>query len=171
MKSIIQSLTAPYGERTPYIRKKAEYAAVFMILILFVMLLILGTELFSFGFSRVKIITTLGFVSGFGLLFLLLRKGKLEWSLNLLILSGFLRCLMVMEYYLTIQFYSTALLVILTIGVIHIRRYQLYFSYAVFWGLLLVRLFLYRNSPVFMPLEEAPPIRPCTACSFSPYSS
>jgi len=146
MKKLITFLTTPYADRSHYIKRKAEYSAVFMILILFVMISILSVELFSFGFSRVKVETTLGFIGGFAVLFILLKRGYLEASVNLLILSGFLRCMMIFNNTPEIQLYSMVFLILLTIGVVHIKHYQLFFSYCLSLLVFVIRMMMSTSS-------------------------
>jgi len=145
MRKLIAFLTTPYDDNSHFVKRKAEYSAIFMILIMIVIVSILGTELISYGFSRMKIWITMCFVFSFIFLFILLKKGFLEASLDLLILAGFSRCVMIMNSFPGIQFYSMVFLILLSTGVVHIKHYQLYFSYALSLVFFVIRLFMYTN--------------------------
>ena len=140
MKRIMIFLTRNYRESDYYIRKKAKYTALFLMQILICVLMILAAESIVGGIVPNQTAAAAGFVSAFLSFFYLLKKGHLELCLDLMILSGVTRCLMIVHYQDSAQFYIISLLIILTAGVIHTRKYQLYLSYGSICSLYLIKV-------------------------------
>ncbi len=143
MRNIIKYFTYAYYDEKLYKRKKAEYSVTFICLILLVMLVILSTELIVEGFSAYKVIQTILFMFIFITLLFLIRAKKLELAINILIISGIFRCGILYFYTDAFQFYTTSLLIVLSAGVVHVRRYQLYIIFTVFPIVFLVKIKLY----------------------------
>lgn len=139
-----------------YLQKKSEYTYIFLWMILSVMVLILMTEMITEGFSSVKLLITSGFILYFSLLFLLVRKGYLERAVNLLIFAGTARCLQIFFYQYAIQYYLTSILIIFSIAVVHVKKYQRAIVYIIVAGSWILKIIaVYNNSASDSMFEES----------------
>lgn len=131
MNRLIDYITCNYQETDYYQKKKAEYTVNLLVLIIMAMMVILTTETALVGNSFYKMTSMLVFIMIFFWMLWLIKRGLLEHAINILIVAGFLRELMIYFYKTPYQFYATAFLIVLTIAVVHIKTYQLYVSYSI----------------------------------------
>lgn len=133
-------MTSVYDRMPDYDRKKARYTAFFMaILVLYIIpAIILDSILGSFTITGLA--SSLAYYGIIALLFLFLKRGHIHFVTNVLMIAGFVKAL---EYFFIVEafvFYVHIALALLMAAAIHVRKYQLYISYFLFNGLLILRI-------------------------------
>lgn len=111
-----------------YKRRKAEYSIYFILVMLAAVLVIIMTEMFL-GENM-----TASFIKGgiscatFLLVLFLIYKGRYEIGINVLIALGFARLTMLYSFEFPLQFYLMTVVVVLSIHVIYIKKYQIHIT-------------------------------------------
>jgi len=117
-----------YKDKDFFIRKKAEYSFPFVIVMMLAILVIVITEFFILEDTlRAVIIGGISLLA-FGVVFAFLYVGKYETGLNLMIGLGFVRLFLIFGYTTPFQFYAMMALVLVSVNVLYIRKYQIYFT-------------------------------------------
>lgn len=140
-------LLRKYNSDKFFIKKKAKYTFFFTLLLFFASLTIMITDAFFTGFTWPKFFETATFLILFLLLFFLLQNRKLELCINLLMLSGFLRCGILFYYKQPVQYISMLFLIILALAITHVKKYQLFSGFIIAYTAFLTRLiYLYTHT-------------------------
>jgi len=145
MNRYIEKLTEHYSEQNHYMKKKAEYTAILVCMIIVTMLTIMAIEIAIVGYTLPKLLSMLVFVVAFFFLMFLIRIKLLEEAVNCLIIAGFIRELMVYFYETPFQFYAMTFLIVLTAAVVHVKKHQLFAAYTITGALLVYKVFQYHQ--------------------------
>ncbi len=121
--------TKNYGDQDYFLTKKAEYSVTLIHYLFIAVSVSTFLEVNLVGTLYLYLPITIGLVLGFGFMLWLIRIKQLELSINLLIIAGFIRFFMIYSYPTPFQFYVMCLLNVVTIAVIHVKRYQCYIIY------------------------------------------
>lgn len=123
--NLINYLTRRYEEQSYYIHRKAQYSVVLICISIAAMITILILEAFLVSYTPGKLISAIVFVLGFILLLSIIKVGRYELAVNLLITASMARSLMIYFYPTPFQFYVMGILSMITIAVIHTKNYQI----------------------------------------------
>ncbi len=134
-------LTHSYQTSSTYIRKKAEYTAYFLTIVLIAMIVIMALEGFFIGYTPTKLIETGGFIIAFMGLYTLFYKGHIDITISLLIIAGLGRTIMIMWYPEAFQFYMMTALCLITIAVVQTHKLQYYLGLFGFSALFIIRVY------------------------------
>jgi len=124
-KKYISWYTTSYQDEDYFIRRKAEYMVSLMHYLILAVSIITVLEFLFVEFSLYALISGIVALLFFGIILLLLKKKHLNSAINLLIVSGFMRLLMIYFYPTPYQFYVMSLVNILIIAVIHTNKKQI----------------------------------------------
>jgi diguanylate cyclase (GGDEF)-like protein len=124
LMSIIDKFTEIYSDKNFYLRKKAEYSFFFVLTMLGAILLIVITEIFLKEDIILSMIRGSATVTVFALTLYLIYKGFYEAGVNLMIVLGFVRLLMIINYSTPFQFYAMVVVILISVNVIHSKNYQ-----------------------------------------------
>lgn len=117
-----------YKDKDFFIIKKAEYSFPFVIVMMLAILVIVTTEFFILEDTlRAVIIGGISLLA-FCVVFAFLYVGKYETGLNLMIGLGFVRLFLIFGYTTPFQFYAMMALILVSVNVLYIRKYQIYFT-------------------------------------------
>lgn len=127
--------TKNYKSSDYYLKKKAEYSLNFILIMLFAIIIILATEMIlqeDFLASLIK-----GGVSAgtFLVVLFIIFKGRYELGVNIMILLGFSRLMTIFFFDTPFQFYAMSVVVLLSVSVIHYKKYQFVMTNTVVLGL------------------------------------
>lgn len=121
-------LTKNYEHKNFYLQKKAEYSYQLIFVMLCAIIFILMTEFILHENIVNAGIKSLVSIAMFGLVFLLIYKGFYEIGINLMILLGFSRLIMLFNYDSLIQFYIMMAMNLIAVSVIYCKQYQTVFT-------------------------------------------
>lgn len=142
MSDIIEMILSAYGNERFYDQKKAEYLIRFIpLLMVYLLLSIVISQMFSDnGYSEV--LQGLSFAIILLIMVFLIYGKRVEWAVNVLIVTGLLKGLMLVREPVALHFNIYIFIMLLVTAVVHVEKYQLYFSFAVFNGALVYRMIM-----------------------------
>ncbi len=124
-KEYISWYTTSYQDEEYFIRRKAEYMVSLIHYLILAVSVITILEFLFVEFSLYALISGFIALSLFGSILLLLKQKHLHSAINLLIVAGFMRLLMIYFYPTPYQFYVMSLVNVLIIAVIHTNKKQI----------------------------------------------
>lgn len=122
---MLQKLTKNYPEEKFFIKRKAEYSFVLISIMISTILVILCTEYLLNENFTLSLIKGLVSIVLFIVVFILIYKGHHQLGINLMILLGFSRLVMVFNFTTPIQFYTMLSLILIAVNVIHTHKIQI----------------------------------------------
>lgn len=112
------------------LQRKAEYTFVFLSLLTPYILATIALKMITTGIETRELYFNLFFVSLLPVNFLLLKKGKTDLTINMMILLGIFKAFELMLRLNDIQFFVHMFLVLIAAGAVHTKKYQLVTVYA-----------------------------------------
>lgn len=142
MNSFISTLLVGYDQESFYYKKKAEYTLQFVgLLLLYLIFSIFVSQVLNDnGYSDVL----QGLLFTMALMFVatMVYFKKIEWAINLLIIAGLARGLLLIREPVALHFNTHIFVLLIVTAAVHVEKYQLYFSYMLFNGALVGRIVL-----------------------------
>lgn len=123
--TLITYLTSIYNSKDYYTKRKAEYSVVLIFISIIAMITIMIIEGIIVSYTLFKLVSSIIFILGFIVLLALIKYGYFELAVNLLIVASLIRSMMIYFYPTPFQFYVMGILSMLTVAVIHVKRYQI----------------------------------------------
>jgi len=123
-KNYLDWFTISYEDDDYFIKRKAEYAATLIHGLILSVIIVMAIEIAMVGYTAYNLISTVAVFILFGSILMLIRNNRLDSGINLLIIGGFLRLLMIYFYPTPFQFYVLAMVNIVIIAVIHTKISQ-----------------------------------------------
>lgn len=117
-----------YHSKDYYIKRKAEYSFIIIMVMLVAILIIIATEILLKEDLVPSLIKASVSTATFLLALVVIYKGWYELGVNIMITLGFARLIMIAEFDTPFQFYAMACLVLIAVNVIHYKKYQAYIT-------------------------------------------
>lgn len=140
MSNFFKTLLIGYDQEKFYYKKKAEYTFQFVgLLLIYLMFSIFISQLFNdHGYSDV--LQSLLFTMALMLVAMLVYFRKIEWAINLLIIAGMARGLVLIREPIALHFNTHIFIMLVVTAAVHVEKYQLFFIFSLFNGTLIGRL-------------------------------
>lgn len=117
-----------YKSNDYYLKKKAEYTLNYNLIMIFAIVVIIATEIVLHG-NILSSLTKGGIAIGLTLLSLfIVFVGRYELGINMMILLGLIRIMMVSFYTTPFQFYAMSVVLLIAISLVHNKKYQFFMT-------------------------------------------
>ncbi len=144
LKKIFKYFLPSEKNKDYLLQRKTEYTFVFLSLLTPYILATIALKLITVGVETKELFFNLFFIVLLPVIFLLLKKGKINLTINLMILLGNLKAFELMLRLNDIQFFVHMFLVLIAAGAVHTRKYQLItvyvFAILLFGGKIFINL-------------------------------
>jgi len=125
LKKIFKYFLPSEKNKNYLLQRKTEYTFVFLSLLTPYILATIALKLITVGIETKELYFNLFFITLLPMIFLLLKKGKINLTINLMILLGNIKAFELMLRLNDIQFFVHMFLVLVAAGAVHTRKYQL----------------------------------------------
>jgi len=121
----MERLLVSYNKDNLYKYKKAEYAMRFLLLVIGYSTLSFLISIVMSDFKSIEVVSYIIWLITASLIFYLIYKGRLETSINIFFLAGFIKSIILILLPIGLYFYVHIFLTVFVISVVKYREYQI----------------------------------------------